>query len=70
MTDRCDGCSSLTDPDNLVTVDVLVCRQTHSSPAEYEPMRLCASCLNPDVEERRAFERADAIYRERTGSHL
>jgi hypothetical protein len=67
---RCEGCNRETSDHLLEDVDVMTAKQTYSSPAEYEAMQLCDICRDPDVEERVAFDRADAIYRDRTGSHL
>jgi hypothetical protein len=67
---RCDGCQRLTSESDLEQVVVQVCHQTMSSPAEYEPMLLCDICRDPDFEERVAYERANWIYKERTGSEL
>lgn len=42
----CDACGEPTPKSALKTVDKLVCRQTHSSPAEYESMAVCEPCLD------------------------
>lgn len=71
MTDdraRCDGCWQLVPVWDLSLVMVQVCKQTHSSPAEYEERRVCTSCRTDDRDE--AYERANVRYKDRMGSEL
>jgi hypothetical protein len=68
-TMRCEGCSRRVHISSIEEVDVLVCRQTHSSPAEYEVKSLCDLCREEDPNDE-AFHRADMRFREQRGSHL
>lgn len=55
--DTCDKCHKPAAPLN----DVQVCRQTHSSPAEYELW--CDACIGPQYDaDDLAYERAAASY--------
>jgi hypothetical protein len=46
MTDTCERCKKQTDDCEYVTVQT--CRQTHSSPAEYESVSVCQACIEYD----------------------
>ncbi|HXG71310.1 MAG TPA: hypothetical protein VNJ04_11960 [Gemmatimonadaceae bacterium] len=64
----CDKCHRRCRQAELVTVAVEVCRQTHSSPAEYDEVRLCADCAADDgsyAEEMRALRGLSTEERER-----
>lgn len=71
MTDdleRCDGCWKLVPVWELALVMVQVCKQTHSSPAEYEERRVCESCRAEERDE--AYERANEKHRQSQGHEL
>ena len=68
-TMRCEGCTRRVHISCIKDVEVLVCQQTHWSPAEYEVKQLCDLCHSEDPDDA-AFHRDDMRYRERRGSHL
>jgi hypothetical protein len=68
-TMRCEGCSRRVHISSIEEVDVLVCRQTHSSPAEYETKSLCDLCRTEDTRDA-AYERANLRWRETHGGEL
>ena len=67
--DYCHGCRKRELVHRMYEVDMLTCRQTHSSPAEWETVLVCYDCFHRgEVDE--AYERANLVWRETHGGEL
>lgn len=66
---QCVSCNGLHPVALMHQVEVLACRQTHSSPAEYEDAWACDACFNGDGPDE-DYERANQVWRETHGGEL
>lgn len=63
MREHCHVCNRLCPVNEMHVGEVLVARQTHSSPAEYEDVHICDPCWT-DGERDADYERANHRYKE------